>query len=68
MRNTVPVSTGAIPQISTTNQTSENQESDIPYVQTVKPFTIQERNWFRDVYNTVGQMLDEDEMNLRMTP
>ena len=71
---TITVNTGAIPRTSTTNQTLENQDNSdetlyrTPAVSTVRPFSIQERNWFRDVYNTFGQMADEEEMDLRMIP
>ena len=39
-----------------------------PAVSNIRPFTVDERNWFRDMYNTVGQMADEGEMDLRMIP
>ena len=34
----------------------------------IKPFTIDERNWFRDIFNTVGEYADEQEMSIGRTP
>ena len=34
----------------------------------IKPFTIDERNWFRDIFNTVGEYADEQEMSMKRTP
>ena len=34
-----------------------------PAMSRIKPFTIDERNWFRDIFNTVGKYADEQEMS-----
>ena len=34
----------------------------------IKPFTVDERDWIKNIYNTVGEYADEQEMSMRMTP
>ena len=35
-----------------------------PAMSRIRPFTIDERNWFRDMSNTVGDVANEEEMNV----
>ena len=45
-------------QVRNTNETSDR----IPAMSRIKPFTTDERNWFKDIFNTVGEYADEQEM------